>query len=162
MLFLWFILVFVLVCFLMGVILGAPYLPTLNKQIETALDLAELSKDQVLIELGSGDGRVLIAAAKLGIKSVGYELNPILVIISYLRTVRYRGSIRIIWANYWRADWPQADAVFVFLIERYMKKLDSYLLKYKYRPVKLISFAFKIPGKTPTQSKAGVYIYQYK
>jgi hypothetical protein len=72
------------------VFFGAPYLPTLKPQIETALDLLDLKPGQTLIEVGSGDGRVLLAAAHRGLHAVGYELNPILVLFSLWHTRKVR------------------------------------------------------------------------
>lgn len=141
---------------------GAPYLPTLGQQTETALDLLDLKKGQTLLELGSGDGRVLIAAAERGIMAIGYEINPILVIISTLRTRKYGNNVRIVWGNFWHKQWPPTDGVFVFLLDKYMNKLDKLIIqKYTTKSVKLVSFAFKIPGKKPTKSKQGLYLYTY-
>ncbi|MEI9913557.1 MAG: hypothetical protein WDN66_00885 [Candidatus Saccharibacteria bacterium] len=159
---LWLVLLIVFIFCFAALVVGAPYLPTLNTQVNAALDLVDLRKGQTLIELGSGDGRVLIAAAKRGINSVGYEINPILVVVSYLITMRYRKQIKIVWGNYWKKQWPDADGVFVFLISRYMRKLDSYLSDYPHKPIKLVSFAFKIPDKKISRSEDGVYLYQYK
>ena len=146
-----------------GVLLvGAPYLPTLSPQIETALQLAGLKPGDTLLELGCGDGRVLIAAAKKGVNVVGYELNPFLALIAWLRTRRYRRQVRIIWGNFWKKDWPQADAAFVFLLDKYMYKLNKKFIQYKHKPVKLVSFAFKIPEREPLAYKKGVYLYEYR
>jgi 16S rRNA A1518/A1519 N6-dimethyltransferase RsmA/KsgA/DIM1 with predicted DNA glycosylase/AP lyase activity len=140
---------------------GAPYLPTLKPQIEATFELAELQSGDTLIELGCGDGRVLVAAAKAGIKSVGYELNPLLALTSYLRTRRYKGLVKVVWGNFWTKPWPEADAISVFLLDRYMKKLDKKCVQYSYKPIKLVSFAFKVPGKTPDRHKDGVFLYRY-
>lgn len=54
--------------------------PTSHAMVEAMLDLAKLRSDDVLIDLGSGDGRIVIAAAKRGItKAIGIEDNPVLV-----------------------------------------------------------------------------------
>jgi len=146
-----------------GVVLfGAPYLPTLNPQIGAALELADLQPGQTLLELGCGDGRVMLAAARKGYKVVGYELNPALVLAAWLRTRRYRRQVRIIWSDYWRADWPSTEAIFVFLLPRYMSKLDKKIVQYKHKPVKLVSFAFEIPGKKANKRQAGVFLYHYR
>src|SRR5579884_362002 len=136
------VLTIIIICFAGVLLFGAPYLPTLKPQIETALTLAQLKPGQTLIELGCGDGRVVLAAAKKGIKVVGYELNPILALTAWLRTRHYRRQVKIVWGNFWLKDWPPADAIFVFLLYRYMVKLDKKCMQYKYKPVKLISFAF--------------------
>jgi hypothetical protein len=79
----WIILLLVILAFQFVVLfLGAPYVPTLPKQREAALDLLKLKPGQTLIDLGCGDGAMLIAAAKRGINSVGYEINPLLALIA--------------------------------------------------------------------------------
>lgn len=143
------------------VFVGAPYLPTFNKQIEDALDMLNLQPDQHLTELGSGDGRVLIAAAKRGVASTGYELNLLLVIYSWLATRRYRKLVTVRWANFWREPLPTTDAVFVFLLDKYMKRLDKKIIQEQARPLKLVSFTFKVPAKKPIKTKSGLYLYQY-
>lgn len=156
------IILVLLACFAGVLLVGAPYLPTLTPQVKAALELAKLKPEQTLIELGSGDGKVLIAAAQQGIKVTGYELNPLLVIISWLRTRKYRRNVTIIWGDFWRQEWPEADTIFTFLLPRYMKKLDTRIAHYPHKPVKLVSFAFKIPGRKTEAEKRGVFLYHYR
>jgi hypothetical protein len=159
-----FLLVTIVLVLLFGfvVFVGPPYLPTLRKQIVTALDLLELEAGQTLLELGSGDGRVLLAAAKHGYRAVGIELNPLLVLWSYLITFKYRKQVRVIWGSYWGAPWPRADAVFTFMLPKYMAKLDRRMEQWRPAAVRLASFAFTIPGKEPIKARDGVYLYEYK
>jgi SAM-dependent methyltransferase len=141
---------------------GPPYVPTLKPQIKSAFDLLDLKPNQTIIELGSGDGRVLIYAAKNGFNAIGYELNPILFIVSFFLTFKYRGKIKIYLKNFWNAELPEADGVFTFLLSRQMRKLDDKLEIYPYKPIKLVSFAFKIQKKQITKQKNGVFLYIYK
>ena len=76
----------VFICFAGVVAFGAPYLPTLRPQVETALELVNLMPGQTLLELGCGDGKVLVAAAQTGLHAVGYELNP-LQMFTYMENV---------------------------------------------------------------------------
>ena len=149
-------------CFAGVLLVGAPYLPTLTPQVTTALELADLRSGQTLIELGCGDGKVLIAAARQGLNVVGYELNPVLAAICWLRTRHYRSQIRIVCADFWRAEWPATDAIFTFLLPKYMTKLDTKIVQYNHKPVKLVSFAFPIAGKKPNAQQDGVYSYIYR
>lgn len=58
----------------------APFVPTPEEVVVRMLELAEITPGDVLYDLGSGDGRIVIAAAKrYGIKAVGFEINPALV-----------------------------------------------------------------------------------
>lgn len=144
------------------VFFGPPYVPTLRRNMTAALDLLDLKPGQTMLELGSGDGRVLVAAAKQGINIVGIELSPVLFVISWLRTRRYRKHVRIIWGNYFLVTWPPADAIFTFMIPRHMPKLDKRIQQWHTRPVCLASFAFAVPGKKPVAVHSGVFLYEYK
>ena len=149
-------------CFVFVLAFGAPFLPTLKPQITVALDLLDLKPGQTMLELGCGDGRVLIAAARRGIKSVGYELNPVLAVIAWLRTRPYRKQVTVVCGDYWRAGWPKAEGIFAFILTRYMGKLDKKVIRYKHRPLRIASFAFEIPNREATQSKDGIFLYEYK
>jgi SAM-dependent methyltransferase len=154
-----FIAIFVLLLAFGGVILrGAPYVPTLDPQARAALELLDLKPGQTLLELGSGDGKILVVAARAGLYVVGIELNPFLVAVSRLRTWRYRKQVRIIWGDFWMVDWPECDGVFSFLLGRFMPRLDQRMQTLK-KP--LASFAFKIPDRTIAAEKAGVFLYKY-
>ncbi len=156
-----FFILFLVFCFSFVLLFGPPYLPTMKKQIDSAFDILELKKGDTLLELGSGDGKILISAARNGYKAIGYELNPILFVISIIRTLPYRKNIKIYCRNFWNIELPQADAIYTFLLKRQMERLDSKLEKYSFRPVKLVSFAFKIPNKKISKQKNGVFLYEY-
>lgn len=143
------------------VMYGAPFLPTLKHQVPKALELLDLKPGQTLLELGSGDGRVLIAAAQTGIYSIGIELNPILVIYSWLRTRKYGDKVKIKWGNYWKVTWPQTDGIFVFLLTPYMEKLNNKIVQEYKKPVKLVSFAYQIHSRHLVKEHNGLYLYKY-
>ena len=156
------LLVLSILIFLFGfvVLFGAPYVPTLSKQQQTALDLLDLKPGQTLLELGSGDGRMLVAAAKRGITAVGYELNPILVAWTWLITRRYRKLVKVRLANFWVVSLPKCDGIYVFLLDRYMEKLHTKITQEISSPVKVVSFAFKIPNSKHVTEKNGLYLYK--
>jgi len=137
---------------------GAPYLPTLAPQARAALELLNLKPGQTLLELGSGDGKILLLAARSGLNAVGIELNPFLALWSRLRTWRYRKQVRIIWGDFWLVEWPVCDGVFSFLLERFMPRLDTRMQQIR-KP--LASFAFKIPGRTVDIERDGIFLYRY-
>ena len=161
--------VFVLVisiigCFSFVLLFGAPYLPTLKPQVEEALNLLDLKPGQTLLELGCGDGVVMLAAAKRGLNVVGYELNPLIALTAYIRTWRYHknGQVKVYCANFWTAKWPVADGIFTFLLQKYTTKLDTKIVQYSHKPVKLVSFAFTIQNREATTKSKGLYLYEYR
>lgn len=160
----WLLLIFICLVFIFGLVVfvGPPYLPTRKQQIKVALDMLGMQPGETLLELGSGDGRVMRAAAERGYKVVGIELNPFLVVISWLATFKYRSQVRIIWGNFWGKPWPRADAIFTFMLQRYMARLDERIEFWHTKPIKLASFAFTVPGREPAKTKAGIHLYEYK
>ena len=78
MILLWSFLALLGASFLLIVVRGAPYVPTHGRDIEKLFELYRFRGTDVLVDLGSGDGRVLAAAAHRGVRAVGYELNPCL------------------------------------------------------------------------------------
>lgn len=151
------------VSFLLPVLFGPPYLPTLKPNLDAALELMDLKPGQTVLDLGSGDGRVLLAAAQRGWNAVGIELSLLLVLVARLRTWRYRKQVRVLWGNYFQRQWPPADGIFSFTIQYQMAKLDRRVEKWRAgRPIRLCSVAFRIPGKKPSQERRGVFLYEYK
>jgi hypothetical protein len=155
----------VVISFGLPALFGPPYVPTLRLNMHSALDMLDLKPGQTLLELGSGDGRILIEGAKRGLNVVGIELSLMLVIISWFRTRRYRKQVKIIWGNYFYTSWPPADGVFSFMIQYQMKRLDAAITKWQQannRPVRFASFAFQIPDKKPIEERDAVFLYEYK
>jgi SAM-dependent methyltransferase len=61
----------------------APYVPTPQEVVDRMLELAEVGRDDVVYDLGSGDGRIVMTAARTyGVKAVGFEIDPSLVKLS--------------------------------------------------------------------------------
>lgn len=142
------------------VLFGAPYLPTTKKQIDTALELLDLKKGQRLLELGAGDGSVALEALRRGLKVTAIELNPILCLIIYLRTYRYRSNILIIWGSFWQVKWGDYDGIYAFLLDKFMERLDKKIIQ-ENKSVKFASFAFRIPDKQIEAERDGVFLYSY-
>jgi len=157
----WAAIFIVILCFAGVLLFGAPYLPTLKTQQQEALKLLDLKPGQTLLELGCGDGRVLLAAAKKGIYGVGYELNPMLYIVAKVLTWHQRSLVKIHFGNFWVKKWPQANGIYVFLLQKYMQKLDKKIIQENCKNIKLVSYAFTVPGKRPLKEKKGMFLYTY-
>jgi SAM-dependent methyltransferase len=153
----------ILVVLVYGFVLfyGAPYFPSLKPHLKAALDLLDMKEDQVIYDLGCGDGRFLKAAAKRGYRAVGYELNPFVFAYAWITTLKYGSRVKVRWGNFWNADISKADAVFVFLLDKYMAKLDTKLKTEGKKGLKLASHTFKIPGRKIVAKKYGVFLYKY-
>lgn len=140
---------------------GAPYFPSLSPHVKAGLDLLDLKKGQTVYDLGCGDGRFLKAAAERGLKAVGYELNPFMFAYAWFTTRKYRKQVKVRYGNFWKADLSDADAIFIFLLTKYMKQFDEFVKAKAPKGIKVASHAFKIPGKKPVAKEYGVFLYKY-
>jgi hypothetical protein len=140
---------------------GAPFLPTLKKTQADAIKLIDLKKGQLLVDLGSGDGSVLSRAAASGLRTVGYELNPFLVIYSWLVTRRHGRKVKIVMGNFWHSDLSEVDGIFVFLIGHYMEKLDKLITSQPHKKLRVVSHAFEIPGRKAIKKQGALFLYEY-
>ena len=155
------IVIVTVLAFSLVVFVGAPYLPTTRRQINAGLELLNLSPGQRMLELGAGDGRVALAALKKGVNVTEIDLNPLLCVVIYIRTFRYRRNIQIKCGNYWHMQWGEFDGLYVFLLDKYMERLDKMLI-HKQFTGPLASFAFKVPHRRHVRELAGVYLYRYE
>jgi hypothetical protein len=128
---------------------GAPWVISTKKTIRYMLEMADLKPGETVLDLGSGDGRILILAAKeFNAKGIGYEIDPIRTLISKIFIWR-RGlsnRIKIRWANIFRRDLPEADVVTLYLTRETNFKLKKKLENDLKPGTRVISNGFTIPG----------------
>ena len=140
---------------------GAPYLPIMKQDYEPLLDLAGVKDGQTLIDLGSGDGRLMRAAAARGARVIGYEINPLLYLVSLAVCWPYRTQVSVRLGDYWHAKLPESDVIYVFLLNRLMGRLDSKLRHELTRDTKVVSFVFEFPGRTPVATSRNAFVYLF-
>lgn len=140
---------------------GAPYLPTRRAQAKIALDVLDLKEGDIFVDLGSGDGTVLIEAASRGLICYGYELNPLVWLVSKARTRKFGEQVKIYCRNFWKVPLPKnTKGAFVFLLEKYMAQLDDKFSK-ELKGAAVASYTFKIPNKNIVQEKDAIFFYDY-
>lgn len=144
---------------------GAPYVPTPMPVVRRTLELVVLTSEDVLYDLGSGDGRILIAAARdFGARAVGVEHNPVLVLASRWR-VRRLGlddRVRVIRMDLFEADFSQADVVSLFLLQEMNERLRPRLERELKPGTRIVSYKYPITGWNPitTDHTNKIYVYQ--
>lgn len=95
-----------------------PWVPTPDVLVDKMLEMAEVTANDLVIDLGSGDGRVVIAAARLGARAVGVELEPNLVALAERRAAEAGVSDRtgFVAADLFEFDLSPATVVTMFLL----------------------------------------------
>ncbi len=141
---------------------GAPYVPTLNGELKRAFkSLYKVTGRDVIVDLGSGDGRVLLEAARLGAYGYGYELNPLLVLIAKLR-LRNKATVRL--ADMWSVKLPpDVTLVYVFTVSRDTARLGRYVQQQanqQSRMIRVMTFGPAIADYEPVSVHRGHSLYE--
>jgi len=128
---------------------GPPSVPTRHERIRKALQLAELKPDEVLYDLGAGDGRVLtIAAKEFGAQAVGIEIGPVQCAISWGQALwnGVSSKVRIEAGNFYHANLSKADVVFAYLTSDQAGQLQEKLIKELKSGARVVTISFNLPN----------------
>ena len=147
-----------------SVIVGAPWIPTPKSKVRTMLELASVGEGDTLYDLGSGDGRIIIMAAKeFGAKAVGIEADPIRYFWSKLMIRRYnlRNQVQVLRGNFFNFDVGEASVVTLYLGVGANNKLREKLAKELKPGSRIVSHFFLLKDWNPTETdeKADIYLY---
>lgn len=127
---------------------GAPWLPTGVKKVIKMLTLAGTRPDDVVYDLGCGDGRILIAAVRrFGAHAVGIELDPLRYLWCRLvvSVLGYQNQIQVHHRDFFKQDLSQADVVTCYLLQTTNEKLEDKLLRELKPGARVVSHAFTFP-----------------
>jgi precorrin-6B methylase 2 len=125
------------------------WVPSPDETVALMLDLARVTPDDVVIDLGSGDGRTVIAAAQRGARALGIEYDTDLVALSRAEAVRagVADRARFVEGDMYEADVSQATVLALFLLTENLRKLTPTFLAL--RPgTRIVSNTFTIPDWT--------------
>jgi cyclopropane fatty-acyl-phospholipid synthase-like methyltransferase len=129
------------------------------------LEIADVKEDDVLYDLGSGDGRIIIEAAdKYNAKAIGIEADPLRVLWSRARigSRKMQDRVSVIWGNFFTSDLSEATVVTIYqgqdINKRLVKKLEREL-----KPgTRVVSYSFSFYGWTPIKEEQISPIYLYR
>jgi SAM-dependent methyltransferase len=127
----------------------APYVHSPQNVVERMLEVAQVKPGETVYDLGSGDGRVLIAAAqRFQARGVGIELSERAAKASVQRSkeLQLDQQIRIVHGNLLEADLSEADVVTIYLLTKSNDMLRPNLEKYLKVGARVVSHDFEIPG----------------
>ncbi len=141
---------------------GAIYDPSTWAEAETMARLAEVRAGEKAADLGSGDGRVVIALARLGAEAHGYEINPLLVAISRrnIRREGLEGRAFIHWGNFWRRNLSRFSLITVFQVGFVMARLEEKLIREMARGSRVVSHYWRFPRLRPERLQGNIYRYR--
>lgn len=145
---------------------GAPYVPSRRRDVKRMFDeLVPIDLNDVVLDIGSGDGLVLREVSRRGARAVGYEIHPLFFVISrFLSTGDPRVAIRLV--NAWTTPFPDnVTVLYVFSVGRDGLRLTRKVQKEVNRigrPIKLVCYGNPLPGITPAESFEAYFLYIFQ
>ena len=129
------------------------WVPSPEATVEKMLDVARVTPQDFVVDLGSGDGRNVIAAARRGARALGVEYNPDMVELSKRNAEKagVSGKASFVQGDMYAAEFPQATVLALFLLPENLLKLRQKFADLK-PGTRIVANTFGIEGWTPEES----------
>lgn len=139
----------------------APYVASRQKLFLPILKSLPLKKNKIFFELGSGDGRVVIEAARIGLQAFGVEQSWIRVWYS-----RYKGqklklpNAYFCHGNIFKRSYIHADYIYIYLLQKAVDKLEKKLKKELKKGSIVITQTYHFKSWKPFKKSGNFYLYR--
>jgi SAM-dependent methyltransferase len=130
------------------------YVPTPQAVVEKMLELAEVKKGDVIYDLGCGDGRILVTAAKkYGVKAYGFDIDPLRIqeSLENVKSNKVEHLVTIKQADIFTLDLSEANVVTLYLLPELNVRLKPQLQKLK-PGSRIVSHDFDMRGVKPVET----------
>ena len=141
-------LIILMISFIWTNLVGAPWVPTSMGLVHTMLKLADVGPDDVVYDLGCGDGRTVITAARrYGARAVGVEIDPLRYVWCQMMIsiLGLRDRVEIIYGNFFQKDLSGADVVTCYLLQSTNNKLQAKFQKELSPDARIVTNLFTFP-----------------
>ncbi len=144
---------------------GAPWIPTRMKKVRKMLSLADIQPDEILYDLGCGDGRIIVTAARrFDAKAVGIEINLLLYLWCQIliTMLGLRKRVKVVYGNFFKRDLSNADVVICYLLQDTNDKLEEKLIQELKPTARVVSNSFIFHGLqiANEDTDKGIYVYR--
>ena len=150
---------------ILPVFFGAPWHPLSDENINRIIKFANLEPGETFCDLGSGDGRVLIAAARENcLRGVGVEIDPIKVWLSrcFITAAKLTDKVRIFRGNMYDFDVSEADVIYLYLTHQALDRLFPEILDRVKPSVRIVCYRFCIRNMEPVKVNEDKNLFLYR
>jgi SAM-dependent methyltransferase len=145
-------------------LVGAPWVPTSRETVREMLTMAHVRPGDVVYDLGCGDGRVLIAAARaFGARAVGIEIDPLRYVWTQvaITALGLRGQVVVKYGSFFAQDLRSASVVTCYLLQRTNDRLMQKLERELVPGTRVVSNTFIFADWSPVRYDAKTNLYLY-
>jgi precorrin-6B methylase 2 len=132
---------------------GAGWEPTSRKKVRKMLEMSGVGPSDVVYDLGSGDGRIVVEAARTyHARAVGIEVDPLRVLFSRMAAtfLHQNGRVRVVWGNFFHTNLSEATIVTMFLSQGTNRRLKSKLMAELKPGTRVVSYVWTFDDWMPT------------
>ncbi len=127
------------------------------------VDLSGIARNELVADLGSGDGRIAIAFGKMGAQVTGYELDDKLLQESEkeIKNEKLEKNVTIKKEDFWNADLSPYDVIVIYPMPDIMEPLEHKLFKELRAGARVLSNFYTFPNWKYSECKDKIYLYEY-
>jgi cyclopropane fatty-acyl-phospholipid synthase-like methyltransferase len=151
-----------IITFGIPVITGAQFAATSPSKVRKIAAKVKKFAGKKIVDLGSGDGCIVLSLAEAGLEAHGYEINPFLIWYSR-KKIKQKGLEKLAYIhrkNYWQENLSDYDVVIIFGVPRRMKMFEKKLQDELKPGALVISNYFQFPNWKCFESNDGIYLYR--
>lgn len=143
-----------------------PYVPIRKADMKRVIQIADVNEGDILYDLGSGDGRMMIEFAKKGLRCTGFELSAFYVALTNLKAkIRSLKNCRAEKKDMFEVDIRGANIIYLYLNPNFTKMFKERIYKTLKKGTKIITYCFPIEGLTPKKmtdigGKRKIFLYE--
>lgn len=143
---------------------GFPFASSQDNRVKTMMCLAKVTNGEKMVDLGSGDGKVVIAFAKKGVKSFGIEIDPTLVKLGKhnIRKNRLIDKAEIILGDFWTHPLNSYDIITIYGLNSIMGRLERKFQEEAKNGARILCNFFPLPQLLPETVQNNIYLYVKK
>lgn len=149
--------------FVVTAFMGAPWVPTGRRTVQSMLEITNVGSGDVVFDLGSGDGRIIFAAARRGAKAIGIDINPFWILWCRMRSLLhgFQDRVKFVYGNFFDQDLSQASVVTMYLLQETNERIQNKLASELEIGARVVSYVFTFPGWIPVREdkKRDVRLY---
>ena len=131
-----------------SLLMGSPFVKTKSKILENIFKEINPKPNQLIVDLGCGDGKIIrFAAKKYKMRGIGVDINPLLIWrAKLLANLEHVHSVKFLKKNIFDAEINKADIIYIFILPKFLVKLRNKLQTESKKNALIISHGFQIVG----------------
>ncbi len=139
-----------------------PFVPSSDEKALTMIRLASIKPHEKAVDLGAGEGKLVLAMAAKGADVTGIEIDEerAMIAIDKVAEAELQERVRIINGSFWQHDLSNYDLIVLYGVPSIMERLEKKIMNEAKPSVRIVSNHFTFPGWKPAKTVNNVHLYK--